>query len=127
MSIAPPNFPALRAVQQLHMWDTIRRQQYSRTINDAGQPVETWSEVAVDLDCGYEPQNGAESSTVARTIVTWDATIRLPVTTVLDPKDRVLLTRTKRETLSPPILYSIVGPVQTGPTALLVRLRKVEV
>lgn len=127
MTSPMPDFSALRGVHQEHMWDVVRRLEYSRTINEAGQPVETWVEVPFDILCGYSPKGGVERASDNLTTLTWDAVIRLQGTTILDSKDRLKLIRTKTEPVDPALVYEIVGPVQPGPTVMLLRVKKVDV
>lgn len=122
-----PDVSDMRIEHEDHMFSVVRRQTYSRSFNDAGQPVESWTEVATDIPCGYNGKQGSEESQDRLTIVKWDATIRLPADTTLDPKDRLKLTTVFGAALGSPIMFEIVGPIQAGPTALLLNVLKVDV
>jgi hypothetical protein len=52
-----------------------------------------------------------------------DARIRLPLATSLDPKDRIRVTYRYGEALGASQDFDVVGPVQRGPSGLMVECK----
>jgi hypothetical protein len=116
----------MQKAQEFHMPDVCHRLVYSRTFDEYNSPQETWTEDTTDIPCGIEQQAGSEDISDTRTTVTYDATIRLPISQadIWDVKDRLLLTRRFGSAILP-ITYWIASPVQRGPSAIRLLLKKV--
>lgn len=116
----------MQAAQQLHMPDTCHRLTYSRTFNDYGEPVEAWTEDVTDIPCGIDQRPGSESNNPTDVAVTYDATVRLPISQAdtWDVKDRLLLTQRFGSAVTN-ITYWIASPVQRGPSGIRLLLKKV--
>ena len=69
---------------------------------------------------------GSERHLVDKTLIEYDATVRLPITTAVGMQDRFRVTKRFGETLSTPLVFDIVGPIQRGPSGvrLLLRIRE---
>lgn len=117
----------LRSTQLAHMGDTCVRLAYSRTYDDYNAPVDHWSDAGGSVPCGLDMQPGSERSTDNLTVVSWDAVLRISISEVWDPKDRVRVTHRFGEALAVPLVYGLVAPPQRGPSALQLRLRKVDI
>lgn len=128
-------FPAgdlsrMQATQQLHMPDVCHRSIFSRTTDEYGGSVDVWTENSTDIPCGIEQGSGriAEDVNADNTVVTYDATARLPINQaeVWNIKDRLIVTKRFGESITP-IVYGIAAPVQRGPSGIQLLLKKIEV
>ena len=117
---------AMREAQNTYMMDTCVRQVYSRTYNSFGESVEGWTDQSGDIACGLDMRPGSEQHRPTMTTLEYDATLRLPIGTVLDAKDRIKISKRYGESITAQI-YRIEGPVQRGPSGIRVLLRKVDV
>jgi hypothetical protein len=115
----------MREVQESHMQDTGYRMVYGATRNAFGEPVETWTAEANALTCGIEMKAGNEQDKETMTTVNYDAVLRLPIDTTIEPKDHFKLTKQYGEAVTN-IEYEIVSPLQRGPSGIRILLRKVE-
>jgi head-tail adaptor len=114
---------AMQAAQQAGMQDTCIIQTYSETINTYGQPVPTWTDGTAQA-CGVYPKGLRESHNVSNTTVQYDATIRLPVGTVVDMRDRVKVTHRFGVAVTN-VTYGIIGPVRRGASGVQIDVRLV--
>ena len=117
----------MREAQDGHLLDSVIIQTYSRTFNGFGEEVPTYTDAATAIACGLDMRPGSEQHRQDMTTLEWDATMRLPITTVLDAKDHLKVTKRFGETLSTALIYRVEGPVQRGPSGVRVRLRRVDV
>lgn len=115
----------MRAAYIDSMVDVCVIQKYSRTINSFGEPVASYTDQAQTV-CGLEQQSGGEQHRDDLTVVTWDATLRLPYNFSIEPKDRVKITKRFNETITP-MVYEVVAPMELGVTGVQVRLQIVQV
>ena len=116
----------MRTSQDNHMMDTCKRHVFSRTFDSFGDPVNTWTAASTTIVCGLDMKAGNEVDRTTMTTVDYDAILRLPIATVLDPKDRIEISKRFGESITP-VVYQIVSPIQRGPSGIRVLLRKVEV
>lgn len=124
-------FPAadltnMRECQDLHMMDECVFQAVVETVDSHGQPVQDWPADSAALICGLDMRPGSERHGVDNTVLQWDATIRLPIASTPDPKDRVKVTKRYGEALDPELVYDIAAPIQRGPSGVRLLLRIVE-
>jgi len=56
--------------------------------------------------------------------VEYDATVRVPIATTVDLRDRFRVTKRFGETLSSALVFDIVAPPQRGPSGIRLLLRK---
>lgn len=115
----------MRIAQDAHMMDEGYRMVYSRTLNDFGEPVETWTAETSPLKCGIEMKSGSETDKQTMTIVDYDAVLRLQIGTVIEPKDHFKLTKQFGEDIAD-IEYGIVSPIQRGPSGIRILLNRIE-
>ena len=115
----------MRAVNEMTMHDTCVRQVYSATSNSMNEDVVTYTDQAA-IACGLDMRPGSERHSQSYTSLEFDATIRLPVTTTIDPRDRLKITKRYGETLATALVFEIVGPVQRGPSGIRLALKRVE-
>ena len=108
------------------MLDTCHLLAYSTTADDFGEMVPFWTEMETNIACGLEQGQGSERTRGDMTTLTWDATMRLPIDTELDVRDRLKVTKRFGVDITP-IEYGIVGPIQRGPSGIRLRLQVVDV
>lgn len=116
---------SLQATQVESLQDTCVLQSWSSGSADAyGQRVETWTDGAA-LACGYKPTGGREVWGVEDQPIIIDATVRLPIATVVNRKDRVRVTHRFGVELDSAEVFEIIGEPRRGPSGLQLDLRRV--
>ena len=125
MDFSTEELTNFRSTQTNHMMDTVVRQVYSATSNSYNEDVVTYTEQTA-IDCGLDMRPGSERHTQSYTALEYDATMRLPITTTIDARDRLKVTKRFGETLSTALVFEIVGPVQRGPSGIRLLLKRVE-
>lgn len=114
----------LRATQEAAMLDTCVLMSYGETLDSIHHPVPTWTDGPLSI-CGLDMTGGSEQRGSQRTLVRWDAKLRLPLDTNIQLKDRVrIVLRFGRPCA--PIVYDVAGPTEQGPSGLVVPLKKTE-
>ena len=116
----------MRTTQDAHMMDTCKFGACTQTADTHGQLVETFA-YGADVDCGLDMRPGSERHGVDKTVLEFDATIRLPIASVPDPKDRVKVTDRFDEALATDLVFNIVGPIQRGPSGIRLLLKTIEI
>ena len=116
----------MRETQENHMMDTCVIQAYVQTADTFNELVETWPADSAALSCGLDMRPGSERHQTDKTVVNYDATIRIPLTTTPDPRDRLKVTKRHGEALGAPLVYNIIGPVQRGPSGNRLLLKRIE-
>jgi hypothetical protein len=116
----------MRSAQTGHMQDTCCRQVFSRTFT-AGEEVPTYTDAAASTECGLDMRPGAERHGNQMTTLEYDATIRLPIATTIDPKDRIKITERFGETLATALVFEVVAPIQRGPSGIRLMVKRVDV
>jgi hypothetical protein len=117
----------MRTAQTGHMQDACYIQTYSRTFNSYQEPVESWADAVSPIACGLDMRPGQVILGPEYTTVSYDATIRLPIDTVIDVKDRIKVTSRFGEALASPLVYYLAGPIQRGPSGIRLLLARVDV
>ena len=125
MDFSADELTNFRSAQVGHMMDTVIRQVYSATSNSYNEDVVTYTDQTA-IDCGLDMRPGGERHTSNYTALEYDATMRLPITTSIDVRDRLKVTKRFGETLTTPLVFEIVGPVQRGPSGIRLLLKRVE-
>ena len=69
-------------------------------------------------------RSGIERHLTDKTLLEYDATIRLPIASTPDPIDRIKITKRFGEDTTD-IVFEIVGPIQRGPSGIRLLLKKV--
>lgn len=119
---------AMRTVQTAAMQDTCTLRVWTPTIDAWGSEVPGWTQRA-GVPCGLDV-TGARQKERRRadgTISISQAVLRLALADgeTLTAKDSVVITHRHGEALNPPLTFGIDGPVERGPTAIVVRLVEV--
>lgn len=114
----------MQAVQESRMLDTCVLMRYSEEKDSINHPVPTWTDGDTTI-CGVDQTGGSEDRGSNRTVVKWDARVRLPLNTEIDLRDRIrIILRFGRA--CEPIVYEISGPPEAGPSGLVVSCMKVQ-
>lgn len=116
----------MRTAQTDHMPDTGNMQPVSIAQDAFGQIVETWPTNSADIACGLDMRPGSERHGKDKTVIEYDATVRLAITIAVDPRDKFRVTKRFGETLSTALVYAIISPVQRGPSGIRLLLRRIE-
>lgn len=114
-----------RERQLSSLMDTCHKLTYSRSTNDYNESIDTYTEDNTDRPCGLDQGAGNETRRTQDTLLEYDAVIRLPLSENWNEKDRIKVTKRFGETLSTPIIYDIVSPIQRGPSGIRMLLRKI--
>ncbi len=125
MSFSTADLTNMRAAQEAHMMDTCCIQTVTQTGDSFNQLVETFTD-GDDLPCGLDMRPGSERHGIDKTVVTYDATLRLPITATPDVKDRIKISKRFGEALGAALIYNIVGPIQRGPSGIRLLLKRIE-
>ena len=125
MDFSADELTNFRSAQTDHMMDTVVRQIYSATSNSYNEDIVTYTDQTA-IDCGLDMRPGSERHTSNYTALQYDATMRLPITTSINPRDRLKVTKRFGETLSTALVFEIVGPIQRGPSGIRLLLKRVE-
>ena len=115
----------MRSAQNLHLMDVCKFGTATQTADTFNQLVETFA-YGADVVCGLDMRPGSERHGVDKTLLVYDATIRLPIASAPDPIDRVKVTTRFGEALGTDLEYSIVGPIQRGPSGVRLLLKIIE-
>lgn len=106
------------------MWDACVVQTYAAGTDTYGETGPgTYSDGAA-IACGFAWGRG-ERPGMNQIPLDVDATLRLSVATVVTANDRIKLTKRYEAALSPELVFSIVGPIEVGLSALVLRLKRV--
>src|SRR5574343_1272839 len=108
MDFSADELTGFRATQTGHMMDTVVRQAYSATQNSYNEDVVTYTDHTA-IKCGLDMRPGSERHTSNYTALQYDATMRLPITTTIDARDRLKVTKRFGETLTTALVFEIVG------------------
>lgn len=96
------------------------------TNDSSGHPTKAIS-YGSDQACSFVMKPGSERRKDDGTVVTYDASVRLPLSVATDAKNVIKITKHYGETLSTPLVFEIVGPVQRGMSETRLLLRKTEI
>lgn len=114
---------AMQSAQDDHMMDTCTLDRYTDGGADIyGTPNPTWVS-DTPIACGFNTTRVEE--VLGQTMVpAAEAAIRLPLATVLNPKDRITITHRFGVAITAQS-YTVVGDAERGPSGLKVGLKKV--
>lgn len=112
----------MKAAQESAMMDTCVLMRYFNLPDGMNHPVPSWVDGS-DLRCGFDATEGDELSTSGRIVERWDATLRLPLGTVLNLRDRVRVTSRFQQPCEP-MVFDITSAF-AGPSGLVARLKYV--
>lgn len=114
----------LQAAQEAHHMDTCTIDVYTDAGADAfGNPNPSWVAGSA-LACGFQPSVPDEELDASHVPV-FDAKLRLPIGTTVNPQNRITITKRHGVTLSPSRTFEIVGEPKRGPSGLVVELKAV--
>lgn len=116
---------AFREAQYGHMQDAGYFQALTRTFNTYGEEVNSWADSGSEVSCGLEMMSGAEMRRQDKTIVTYDAVLRIQVTELPSELKRFRVTKRHGETLATALVFDILSPVRRGPSGNRILLQKV--
>jgi hypothetical protein len=117
----------MRSTQTGHMQDVAIRQAFSFTTNSMNEAVGAWDTTSTtEIPCGLDMRSGSERHGQNYTTLVFDASIRLPITTTIDTRDRIKITKRFGETLATALIFEIVGPIQSGPSGIRLLLKRIE-
>lgn len=114
----------MRAAQEAAMQDRCYVLAYSATADSYGNPTATYT-AGDELTCGLELVSPREAQGTGE-VPLIQAKLRLPITTAIDPRDRIQVTTRYGEALTTAQEFEIVGPVEQGPSGLVLNLRVVD-
>lgn len=114
----------LRATQDGHMMDTCVIQTHAYTDNTYNEQVESWKD-GKETACGLEMTAGNERHGSDASTLVYDATLRLPIGTTANIKDRIKITKRHGAVITP-IIFDVVGTVQRGSSGNRILLKVLE-
>lgn len=100
-------------------------QALTETTDTYGQVVNSWADSGSAVSCGLEMKSGSETRGTNKTVVMYDAVLRLPITSGVVETQRIRVTKRHAETLTTPLVFDIISPVQRGPSGIRILLNKV--
>lgn len=115
----------MREAQTDHMMDECYIQALTQTFNSFGEEINSWADSGAAIACGLEMQAGSETREDDKTVVMYDAILRIAITDVPAETKRIRVVKRHGETLSTPIVYEIRSPIQRGPSGNRILLNKV--
>jgi len=119
---------AMRSAQSAAMQDRCTLRIWAPTVDAFGSEVAGWTE-RTGVACGLDV-TGARQKERRRadgTVVVAQAVVRLALADGegLTAQDSIMITHRHGEALASPLVFGIDGPVERGPTAVVVRLVEV--
>ena len=127
-ALSPADLAAMRAAQAETMQDTCTLRIWTPTVDAWGSEIAGWTQRA-GVPCGLDVTGGRqkERRRADGTISISQAVLRLSLADgeALTAKDSVVITHRHGEALNPPLTFGIDGPIERGPTAVVVRLVEV--
>ena len=116
---------SMRSAQTGHMMDSCYLQALTQTFNTFGEEVNSWADSGSEIDCGLDMSPGSETRGTDKTVVKYDAILRIAITELPTELKRIRVTKRFGETLTTPLIYDIVSPIQRGPSGFRILLNKV--
>lgn len=113
----------MQATQEAHMMDTCTIDRYAEgAVDGFNNPSKSYPS-DTPISCGFMVTSAAEGLDHNEADLQ-DAQIRLPITTIIDLKDRITITHRHGVAISPPLQYEVFGQPKKGPSGLVVGLKK---
>lgn len=107
------------------MQDTCVVLTYASVAKDLhGRPQASWT-ANTPTKCGFDPKPGGAEAMGTAQLPLYDASLRLPLSTVVDHLDRVRVSHRFGVAEVAPITYEIVGQPRQGPSGLVLRLKRI--
>jgi hypothetical protein len=121
----PGELTSMRAVQESAMQDTCVVQTAGSGAKDEyGYPAQAWVD-GQPVACGFGQQSRREFMGQAQ-VGEKSLTLRIPSGTAVTRLDRIKITHRLGVALPVPEIYEIVGEPHSGPTGMLLNLRRVD-
>jgi hypothetical protein len=118
----------MRAAQLANMPDSGHVQTRVVTPNaTTNEQVETWPSDSAETACGLDMRPGGMRRGEKFSTISYDATLRLPLGTAIKADDHFKVDKRFGETLSVPLVFTVLSPVQQGPSCIRVLLNRIEV
>lgn len=114
----------LQSAQVAAMQDTCVVQSYARTLDSYGSPVETFTDGSA-IACGVDMTAGRENRRADMNVERIDATVRLPIGTVIKAADHVKVTHRFGVALGTALIFEVIGEIRRGPSGLRVDVQAV--
>lgn len=115
---------AMRETQTDHMLDLCQILSYApgtrNEFNEADAPSYTEGDLVA---CGLDMRPGSERESLRKTVIEYDAVLRLPLKTPFKETDHILVIARFGEFIDP-LRFEIVSPVQRGPSGIRLLLKK---
>lgn len=115
----------MRSAHIDRLQDTCYLQARTVTPDSMNQQVESWADTGSALSCGLEMKAGSETQLLEKTLVVYDAILRLAIADVPTEVQRVRVTKRYGETLTTAMIFDIASPIQRGPSGIRILLTKV--
>lgn len=126
-SFSADELAGMREAQRDHMLDECVALVYAdgtvNELNEADAPTYTAGD---PLPCGLDMRSGSERHGPDMTVIQYDASIRLPLSTSLKETDHIQIVGRFGE-FHDTLTYEIVSPIQRGPSGIRLLLKKVVV
>lgn len=116
---------AMRETQVSSLMDRCVIEHYGETANAYNEMIATYADGA-EMWCGLDMRPGSERHNNKLVSLVYDATVRLPLGTEVDARDRIRIVRRFGELVSGKLVYEVAGPIQRGPSGVRIFLRKAE-
>ena len=132
MPLSSPQIAQMRTAYNAAMADRCTLQVRTNSASTSGQPVASWSNLAMGVPCGFEtsPFKFRAREIVAGGEGTSEILVRarLPIEYYdsIDQEDRFILTTRAGDVLTTPETYEIQGFLERGPAGLIANLKRVE-
>ena len=115
----------IQETQESAMMDLCDISRISNSGTDGyGKPRRTWVILYDEVPCGFGYPSPREAMGLAQA-QQLDAKLRLPLDTDITNLDRVTITDRFGVAETDPITYEVGGPVEQGPSGIIIWLRKV--
>jgi hypothetical protein len=115
----------MKAAQEDHMMDACQVGKRSITQSSSGHPVPEY-QYGDDVACGYADKGSKIAERSDGSPVFSDASLRLPLGTVIAVADRVKVTARFGVALDTALEFDVAGEPARGPSGLVVPLNRVE-
>lgn len=109
--------------QEEHMMDECILRVYTGSQDTYGEINATYAD-GITIKCGLEMKGGEIRSAADKTVIFYDAKIRLPKTFSFSLHDRIKITK-RFNTAITPIEYAIISTHSIGPSGMRLLLQKV--
>lgn len=109
MNILLTSASRIARLQESSMVDECRINQYSETSDSYGDIVKSWTSGSSSGSsiCGVQTNQGSKTYPHDDIVIKWDALIRLPLSTLVDERDTITVTKQNNQTISD--TYTIIN------------------